>query len=117
METVFTTKDSGISMEELSRTDAWKSLDGYLKRLLVQALESRNLPAAVAARYPNLDKTLQRKIADELLSKPAVRQVIDLYALGVTAAPLPEATPAPVAPSADVPVSQGEAVAPAEVVN
>ena len=99
------TKVTGVSFEELSATAEWKSLSPNLTRLLAFALQTRNLPALIHAMYSNLDEELQRKIVEDLLRMPAVRRVVDLYALGV-AEPLSMATPDkdPVAPSADVPV-------------
>jgi hypothetical protein len=99
------TKVTGVILEELSATAEWKSLGPNLKRLMALALQTRNLPAVIDEMQPNLDAEVQRKIAEDILRMPAVRRVVDLYALGV-AEPLPGATPDkdPVAPCADVPV-------------
>jgi hypothetical protein len=76
---------TNISMEELSTTEAWRSLGPNLKRLLTLALESRNLPVVIREFYPALDSETQRLLSENLQLTPAVRRVIDLYALGVAA--------------------------------
>jgi len=109
---------TGITLEELSATAEWRSLGAHLKRLLTVALQTRNLPAVIHETYPTLDAELQRKIAADIVTMPAVKQLIDLYAVGV-AVPLPVATPDkdPVAPSADVPVVESVVVSDAATVN
>jgi hypothetical protein len=111
------TKTAEISLEELSATPEWKSLGGHLKRLLLQALQSRNLVAAIHEFNPRLDTEIQQQLAENLLREPAVRRVIDLYALGI-AVPLPLATQDKdlAAPSADAPVVEGEVPSDAEQV-
>jgi hypothetical protein len=96
---------AGISLESLLATPEWHSLGANLKRLLTVALHTRNLPAVIEEMHLTLDAGLQQKIAEDLLKIPAVRRVVDLYALGV-AEPLPMTTPdrETVAPSTDVPV-------------
>jgi hypothetical protein len=112
------TKVTGVSLEELSATAEWRSLGPSLKRLLVLALQTRNLPAVIHETYPTLDAELQRKIAADIVTMPAVKQLIDLYAVGV-AVPLPVATPDkdPVTLSADVPVVDSVVVFDAATVN
>jgi len=111
-------KVTGISLEELSATPEWKSLGPNLKRLLALALQTRNLPAVIDQMHPTLDAELQHKIAEDLLRMPAVRHVVDMYALGV-AEPLPVATPDkdPVTPSADMPVVDSGVFSDAGMVN
>ena len=97
-------KVTGITLEELSATAEWKSLGPNLKRLLTYALQTRNLLAAIHEVQPNLDAGLQRKIAEDILTMPAVRQVIDLYAVGISAQLLVVTSDHnSVAPSADAP--------------
>jgi hypothetical protein len=96
------TKVTGVSLEELSATAEWKSLGPNLKRLMALALQKRNLPAVIEEMHLTLDAGLQQKIAADILTMPAVRRVVDLYALGVSE-PLPVATPDK-DPAAPVPV-------------
>ncbi len=75
-----------ISMESLTSTEAWRSLGSNVKRLLTMALQSRNLLAAIRETHPTLGEDMVHQVAANLLVEPNVRRVIDLYAVGITAA-------------------------------
>jgi len=98
---------TGFSLEELSATAALGSLGPDLKRLLTIALHTRNLPALIHQIYPTLDDELQRKIVEDLIGMPAVRRLVNLYALGVPELPVATPDKDPVAPSAEMPVDDG----------
>jgi len=90
------TKSTEMSIEELSRTDAWRSLSPRVQRLLTVALPQRNLLTVVRAANPNLEPMLQQKIVSGLLTDPKVQAVIVLYTLGVAPASTPKLEPAAV---------------------
>lgn len=80
---------SGIAMEELSATEAWRSLGPNIRRLLTLALESRNLRAALHETHPTLDDEMQQLVMGKLLLDPAIQSVVNLYALGIPASKTP----------------------------
>jgi len=89
---------TGISIEELSATPAWESLRPSIKRILADALQSRDLRSAVANSTVGISPDVQELIIKNLAKDPAVIAVVMLYALGV--APESEAKPAEPAPIA-----------------
>ncbi len=78
----------GVSLEELSATDAWKSLSGRVKQIIADALLQRSLLAALHRADPGLSFDMQQKVATKLVLNPAVQAVVNFYALGIEPAPV-----------------------------
>ena len=81
------TKKTGMSIEELSATNEWQALRPNLKRLLTLALQSRNLTAAISELHRSADAETPRQLAEKLLQDSTVQAVVNLYSVGVAAAP------------------------------
>jgi len=75
-------EQSAVSLEELSSTKEWRSLGAYTKQILSEALESRNLLAAIAKHTQS--KVTADKIAFGLLKDQDVLAVVLKYALGIS---------------------------------
>ena len=74
---------TGISMEELSATPAWKSLRPSIKRILSDALQSRDLKSAVRNSTVGVSSEVQQMIVQNLAVDRQVQSVAMLWVLGV----------------------------------
>jgi hypothetical protein len=90
-----TKKSTGLNLDFLARTEAWKSLGKTLQEIMIVALVQRDLAAALRTVYPNWNEPTIRRVVIDLLKSDAVRHVIELYAVGVSDEPAKVAAETP----------------------
>jgi hypothetical protein len=74
---------TGVTLEEISRSEVWKSLGGRTKQIIADALPQRSLLASLHRANPTLSFEMQKLVAAKLVTDPAVQAVVNFYALGI----------------------------------
>lgn len=76
------TKSTGLNLDRLAQSEAWKSLGKNLQGIMILGLTQRDLAAALRTVYPDWDEPTIHRVVLDLLKDSNVRKVIEFYAVG-----------------------------------
>lgn len=75
-------KQTGMSLDEIAKTEAFKSLGANLQGIMILSLTQRDLHSALKQVCPKWDEATIHKGVLDLLRNENVRKVVNLYAIG-----------------------------------